>query len=133
MNTASTDRLVEGEYYTIYSTDYTGKQEVFICLGAISNVEEAKVSEFGSTEFNPNYEDMFSEDVKNAVMSTLDENEFTLTATGNEGQESDSQTVWNVSAFVTYHGQHEPEFQLVNLAKPISILLWLGWTWQVIF
>jgi hypothetical protein len=124
---------MEGEYYTLYSKDYTGQEEVFVGLGANSNGQETRVSGFGSTEFNLNCEDMFSEDVKNAVMSTLDENEFKVTATESEGGESGSQTVWNVSAFVAYHGQHEPEFQLADLAKPLGVILWLGWTWQVIF
>lgn len=28
----STDRLIEGEFYTLYSTEYTGKEEVFVGL-----------------------------------------------------------------------------------------------------
>lgn len=131
---SSTDRLAEGEFYTIYSTDYTGKEEVFVGLQAISNgEEEAKVSGFGLTEFNLNCEDMFSERVKNAVMSTLSENEFKVTATEGGKQESSSETVWNVSTFVAYHGEQEPRLKLADLAKPLSVLMWLGWSWYVLF
>jgi hypothetical protein len=131
---SSTDRLVEGEFYTIYSTDYTGKEEVFVGLQAKSNEkEEAQVSGFGSTEFNLNCENMFSEGVKNAVMSTLSENEFKVTATEGGKQESSSETVWNVSTFVAYHGEQKPRFNVADLAEPLSVLLWLGWSWHVLF
>lgn len=129
---SSTERLVEGEYYTLYSTEYTGKQEVFVGLQAICNGQR-EIRGFNSTVFNLNCEDMFSEGVKNAVMSTLDENEFTVTATKDKGSKSNTETIWNVSTFVFYHGRHESGFQLGGLAKPLSVLLWLGWSWYVIF
>lgn len=130
----STDRLVEGKFYTIYRADYTGKEEVLVGLQAVSNgEEEIRASGFGSTVFNLNCEEMFLEDTEDVVISTLDENEFKVTATENEGQKSDLETGWNVSAFVAYHGQQEPRSPLVDLAKPLSVLLWLGWSWHVLF
>ncbi|MBS3788227.1 hypothetical protein KGY79_08555 [Candidatus Bipolaricaulota bacterium] len=131
---SSTDELVEGEFYKIYSADYTAKEEVFVGLQTVSNGEEKiQASGFNSTVFNLNCEDMFMGDNEDVVVSTLGENEFKVTATKNAGQKSESETVWNVSTFVAYHGQHEPRFQLADLARPLSILLWLGWSWHVLF
>lgn len=83
--------------------------------------------------FNLNCEDMFLGDIEDVVVSALDENEFKVQVTQDEGQDSGAETVWNVSIFVAYHGQHEPRFQLADLAKPLSVLLWLSLSWQVLF
>lgn len=131
---SSTETLVERKFYTLYSTEYTGKEEVFVGVQAIGNGQEnIQDSGFGSTKFNLNCEEMFTEEVGNVVMSTLEEHEFKVTATENEGQKSGSATVWNVSVFISYSGQHKPKFKIPDLAKPLGVLLWLGWSWHVIF
>lgn len=130
----SADRLVEGEFYTLYSSEYSGKEEVFVGVQGIGDgQEEIRDSGFGSTEFSLNCEEMFSEEVRHTVMSTLKEHEFKITVTENEGEESGSETVWNVSVFLAYSGQYEPRFEITEMTKPLAVLLWLGWSWHVIF
>ncbi|MCF7889754.1 hypothetical protein K9M78_00880 [Candidatus Bipolaricaulota bacterium] len=73
------------------------------------------------------------DNIEDVVRSTFSEHEFKVTGTKDEGQKTDSETVWKVSSFVTYQGQHEPRFQLADLAKPLSVLLLLGWSWHVLF
>jgi len=131
---SSADRLVEGEFYKLYSSEYSGKEDVFVGVQAIDDGQESDGrSGFGSTEFNLNCEDMFSEEVRHIVMSTLKEHEFKVTVPENKGEESGSETVWNVSAFVAYSGQHESRFEVTELANPIAVLLWFGWSWHVLF
>ena len=95
--------------------------------------ESDRRSGFGSTEFKLNCKDMFSDEVKQTVMSTLKEHEFKVTVPENEGEESGSETVWNVSTFVAYSGQHEPRFEVTDITKPLAVLLWFGWSWHVLF
>ncbi len=126
----SVDTLVEGKYYTLRSTEYTGKTDIFLGLQAAG---DGGGSGFGSTEFSLLCGQMFHDEIENAVMSTFEWNEFRVTAREFDGGEIKSETTWKVSTYLYYSGIHKPRFRLEDLTRPLGVLLWLGWSAHVIF